>query len=151
MGVEKLLDLQQKNEEGIKENKQLQEVDTYLDSPSESFAKMRRKYRDLRGKKVDGSGQWLRNDPVYIGYYFFEHESPTRGAAQSAANDAPSLIKALKTVAYQLASHDQVYRKELASFAKSMEASQQNNPTMECSLCQVLQRGFDHLHPVGWR
>ena len=174
-GVDKLLELQQKNEEGIKERKQLQEVDTYLDTPSESFAKMRGKYRDLRGKKVDGSGQWLRNDPVYtgwascddespldvlcisggegygksylfptiigdlqervskvtdnlsrtsIGYYFFEQESPTRGAAQSAANDPPCLVKALKTVAYQLASHDPVYRKELASSAKSMEANQ---------------------------
>lgn len=174
-GVDKLLELQQKSEEGIKENKQLQEVDTYLDSPSEIFAKMRGKYRDLRGKKVDGSGQWLRNDPVYTGwasceddspldvlcisggegygksylfttiirdlqervskvtdnlrrtstgYYFFEQGSPTRGAAQSAANDAPSLIKALKTVAYQLASHDPVYRKELASSANTMEANE---------------------------
>jgi hypothetical protein len=174
-GVDKLLELQQKNEEGITENKQLQEVDTYLDSPSESFAKMRGKYRDFRGKKVDGSGQWLRNDPVYTGwascedespldvlcisggegygksylfttvirdlqersskvtdnlsrtsiaYYFFEQGSPTRGAAQSAAKEAPSLVKALKTVAYQLASHDPVYRKELASSTKSMEANQ---------------------------
>ncbi|CAI7615078.1 unnamed protein product [Penicillium pancosmium] len=174
-GVDKLLELQQKSEEGITENKLLQEVDTYLDNPSESFAKMRGKYRDLRSKKVDGSGQWLRNDPVYTGwascedespldvlcisgdegygksylfttiirdlqervsegtdnlsrtsiaYHFFEQESPNRGAAQSAANDAPHLVKALKTVAYQLASHDPVYRKELASSAKSMEANQ---------------------------
>lgn len=174
-GVDKLLELQQKSEEGITENKQLQEVDTYLDSPSESFAKMRGKYGDLRRKKVDGSGQWLRNDPVYTGwasceddspldvlcisggegygksylfttiirdlqervskvtdnlsrtsiaYYFFEQGSPNQGAVQSAANDAPSLVKALKTVAYQLASHDPVYRKELASSAKSMEANQ---------------------------
>lgn len=174
-GVDKLLELQQKTEEGITENKQLQDVDTYLDNPSESFAKMRGKYRDLRGKKVDGSGQWLRNDLTYTGwascednspldvlcisgsegygksylfteiirdlqervskvtdnlsrtsiaYYFFEQGSPSRGAAQSTPNDAPSLVKALKTVAYQLASHDPVYRKELASSAKSLEANQ---------------------------
>ncbi|KAJ5160763.1 uncharacterized protein N7482_007767 [Penicillium canariense] len=152
-GVDKLLENQRKTEEENKENKQLHDVDTCLDSPSETFAKMRGKYRDLRGKIVDGSGQWLRNDPMYtgwascevespldvlcisggegygksylfttiirdlqerdsevtdnlsrtsIGYYFFEQGSPTRGTAH----------------------HDPVYRKELASSAKSMESNQ---------------------------
>jgi hypothetical protein len=58
-----------------------------------------------------------------IAYYFFEQISLARGSS-SAEKDISALVKALKVLAYQLASNDPVYRKDVASSTKTVDANQ---------------------------
>ena len=53
-----------------------------------------------------------------IAYYYF---SKAMNSTQSSERDLPSLAKALKTLAWQIAQNDPVYQKDLASYCENIE------------------------------
>lgn len=67
--VDKVLEFEQKRDADNTEKKQLSDIDTNLDTPSETFKTVQGTYQGLLSKKVDGSGEWLRTDPVYTTWH----------------------------------------------------------------------------------
>jgi Cdc6-like AAA superfamily ATPase len=52
--------------------KQSQEIKEALDNPSNSSAKI---YKDIIGKKIDGTGEWLKLDPLYASWVVTQQSS----------------------------------------------------------------------------
>jgi hypothetical protein len=66
--VDKVLEFEQRRDADNKEKKQLSDIDTNLDTPSESYKIVQGTYKGLLSKKVDGSGEWLKTDPTYTAW-----------------------------------------------------------------------------------
>jgi hypothetical protein len=66
--VDRVLEFEKKRDADSTEKKQLNDIDTNLDNPSESFKKVQSTYKGLLSKKVDGTGEWLKADPLYIAW-----------------------------------------------------------------------------------
>ena len=73
--VDKVLEFEQRRDADNREKKQLGEIDTNLDNPSETYKIVQGTYKGLLSKKVDGSGEWLRADPVYTAWRDREQSS----------------------------------------------------------------------------
>ncbi|CAG8908395.1 unnamed protein product [Penicillium egyptiacum] len=63
--VDKLLNFEKKRDADTASKKLLKDIDSSLDKPSEAFQVVQTTLRRLLGDQVQGSGEWLRNDPLY--------------------------------------------------------------------------------------
>ncbi|KAJ5519706.1 Tetratricopeptide-like helical [Penicillium fimorum] len=63
--VDKLLNFENKRDADTASKKLLASIDLSLDIPSETFKVVQKTLRRLLGDQVQGSGEWLRGDPLY--------------------------------------------------------------------------------------
>ncbi|KAJ5815978.1 Tetratricopeptide-like helical [Penicillium robsamsonii] len=63
--VDKLLNFENKRDANTASKKLLASIDLSLDIPSETFKVVQKTLRRLSGDQVQGSGEWLRSDPLY--------------------------------------------------------------------------------------
>ncbi|KAJ5211191.1 Tetratricopeptide-like helical [Penicillium cf. griseofulvum] len=63
--VDKLLRLEKKREADTSSKKLLESIDSSLYNPSEAFKVVQRTFRRLLSDRVQGSGEWLKSDPLY--------------------------------------------------------------------------------------
>jgi Cdc6-like AAA superfamily ATPase len=66
--VDKVLEFEKKRDANNAEKKQLDDIDANLDNPSESFKIVQNTYKGLLNKKVNGTGEWLKVDPLYTAW-----------------------------------------------------------------------------------
>lgn len=154
ISVDKLVSSEQKRDADSATNRLLASIDSSLDNPSETFKVIQTYFKRLSGDQVQGSGEWLRKDPLYRawespaesslsifgisggeGYgksFLFstivqhlqeEQSNTTDGMTYKSTayyifdqeKKRPSVIQALKALAWQVAQKDSVYRKDLSS------------------------------------
>ncbi|KAJ5950320.1 Tetratricopeptide-like helical [Penicillium vulpinum] len=66
MTVDKLLNFEKKRDADTASKKLLGSIDFNLNNPSETFKLAQTAFRRLLGDQVQGSGEWLRSDPLYV-------------------------------------------------------------------------------------
>jgi hypothetical protein len=70
--VDKLLNFEKKRDADTALKKLLNNIDSSLDEPSKAFQVVQTTLRRLLGDQVQGSGEWLRSDPLYTGWATLE-------------------------------------------------------------------------------
>ncbi|KAJ5360801.1 Tetratricopeptide-like helical [Penicillium concentricum] len=152
--VDKLLNIEKKKDAETASKRLLENIDSSLDNPSEAFKVVEKTLRRLLGDQVQGSGEWLRSDPLYAewashknspfsvfgisgaegygkSFLFASIVKYLQEAQPQSENDMrcistayhifdqegeqPTLIQALKVLAWQIADQDIVYRKDVSS------------------------------------
>lgn len=73
--VDKLLNFENKKDADTASKKLLESIDSSLDNPREAFEVVQKTLRLLLADKVQGSGEWLRSDPLYTAWATPENSS----------------------------------------------------------------------------